>query len=264
MKSFLASLTLSLLCCASPLAAQNKDFKHKADSINRLPLKEAFLVAVDSVGEYMCEEFLTSADVHHGVLLAKTKGVDATILGRFYFDANGRLRKTVHRWLDGGDLADIVYYDANGNLVYALYNYGSDNNGMVYTNNGKACIAENCAPKDEVLGSVLSQLDMTTEEVCRNNRLELSCPSGCREVDFAELKMGDTAFLLTDTIYANPEGTKVVKANTAEDFQPYFGCVVIINSIKDGWCELGRWTFDAPIGYVRADCLEKIFSDIIR
>lgn len=262
MKPYLAFFIL-FLCASCSLAAQNKGFKHEADSINRLPLKEAFLVAVDSVGEYICEEFLTPADIHHGVLLAKTKGVNATVLGRFYFDANGRLRKTVHRWLDGGDLADVVYYDTKGHLVHALYNYGSDNNGMVYINNGKACIAENCAPKDERKGDALSQLDMTTEEVGSNNKLELSCPSGCRQVDFAELRIGDSAFLLTDTIYTNSEGTKIAEAGTAGDFQPYFGCVVTISSIKDGWCELKRWTFDAPLGYVRADCLEKIFSDAI-
>ena len=54
--------------------SQNRDIlQHEIDSINKMPLRIAYLTLIDNMGEYVNEEFLDLENMYHYVLVGEKK-----------------------------------------------------------------------------------------------------------------------------------------------------------------------------------------------
>ena len=101
--------------------SQNRDIlQHEIDSINKMPLRIAYLTLIDNMGEYVNEEFLDFENMYHYVLVGEKKN-DMNILSTIYFDDQNNIRKIIESWPDGGYLKKIIYYNNKEKPIYMIY-----------------------------------------------------------------------------------------------------------------------------------------------
>ena len=100
--------------------SQNRDIlQHEIDSINKMPLRIAYLTLIDNMGEYVNEEFLDLENMYHYVLVGEKKN-DMNILSTIYFDDQNNIRKIIESWPDGGYLKKIIYYNNKEKPIYMM------------------------------------------------------------------------------------------------------------------------------------------------
>lgn len=87
--------------------SQNRDvFQREVDSINKMPLRIAYLIPIDSLGRCVNEEFLDSENMYHYALVGEINS-DMNILSTIYFDNQNNIRKIIESWPDGGYLKKL-------------------------------------------------------------------------------------------------------------------------------------------------------------
>ena len=80
-------------------------------------------------GQYMNDEVISEDMYHHCEVVANVNPNQAHALAILYFDKAGKVRKSIEWWSDGGDLRNVSYYNNQGNVIYAIYNYYDNNCG---------------------------------------------------------------------------------------------------------------------------------------
>ena len=118
-------IILYVLFLLSPyIFAQNykETIQTEIDAINKMPLRIAYLVPLDSLGKVIEDEYMEFDQIHSYKILDDGQIKNANILFTMYFDSDNNIRKVFKRWADGGALHSIAYYDSNGRLIYGVYN----------------------------------------------------------------------------------------------------------------------------------------------
>ena len=128
-------IILYILFLLSPFAfAQNykETIQTEIDAINKMPLRIAYLVPLDSLGKVIEDEYMEFDQIHSYKILDDGHIKNANILITMYFDSDNNIRKVFKRWADGGALHSIAYYNSNGRLIYGVYNRGDETHGKLY------------------------------------------------------------------------------------------------------------------------------------
>ena len=231
---------------------------NRVEAINKMQLKIAYLVPVDSLGKYMYEEFIGPDMCDHSSVIAAIDYRQVTSFATLYYDADGRVRKTIKWYSDGGDLNNVVYYDEQGNILYAVYAGTSEKYGKLYSCNSQIHIDHSFSELDFREGFHI-WINMTTENLANVYKSDLKMPENCKSVMFSSIKVGDRAFLCTNRAYISPNGRLINKDDNMAG--AYFGGRVVIDDIKGDWCKV-RYTLitesDETVGYVRVEDLEMI------
>ena len=100
MKIFIWVL-FQLLFISIGLSQNCNVFQREVDSINKMPLRIAYLTLIDSLGRCVNEEFLDFENMYHYALVGEIDS-DMNILATIYFDNQNNIRKTIETWPDGG------------------------------------------------------------------------------------------------------------------------------------------------------------------
>lgn len=252
----LVILTLLFSVSFVPVFAQTSGYpecRNQIEAINKMPLQVAYLVPVDSLGQYMFMELMTPEMCDHCEVVADISGEQFTCFATLYFDNEGKLRKTIKQWADGGDLNNIVYYDKQGNIIYAVFATGTDEYGKLYSYNSQIYVDYSYSKPFFHNGFHL-WINMTTEDLTTVYKVKLDLPRNCKSIIFTPVKVGDRVLLSTNKVYVSPNGNLI-----SEDYN-YFGRYVIVNKIKGDWCMVKGIISAAgeSIGYIPADDLEII------
>lgn len=103
--------------------AQNykETIQTEIDAINKMPLRIAYLVPLDSLGKVIEDEYMEFDQIHSYKILDDGHIKNANILITMYFDSDNNIRKVFKRWADGGALHSIAYYNSNGRLIYGVF-----------------------------------------------------------------------------------------------------------------------------------------------
>lgn len=251
----ICSLLLTILSsCVSADADVYKQCKEQVKEINEMRLYRTYLVPVDSLGEYVYEETVFSGMYDRCVLIASREHKQVCVFATLYFDETGKVRKSVQYRPDGGDLNHVAYYDERGTIVYAVYANGKDNFGRLYSQDSRLYV-EHSFSSSWLDNTFLSAISMTTAELATNGKVDLQMPERCKPITFQSIRKGNMAFLCANNVYAVP-GEAISETKDESVPQAWFGRMVYVDSIADGWCRLKVPTFDAPLGYAPIDSLE--------
>lgn len=249
------SLLLMLLSsCVSTKADAYKECKEQVKAINEMRLYRTYLVPVDSLGEYVYRETVFSGMYDRCILIANQEDKQVCIFATLYFDETGKVRKSVQYRSDGGDLNHVAYYDERGTIVYAVYANVKDDFGRLYSQNSRLYI-EHSFSESWLDNTFLSAISMTTAELAANGKVDLQMPERCKSITFQSIQKGNVAFLCANNVYAVPGGA-ISEPKDENVPQAWFGRMVYVDSVADGWCRLKVPTFDAPLGYASVDSLE--------
>lgn len=259
MRTILLTLLLSVVAISA--FAQTNTYPEctsQVEAINKMPLRIAYLVPVDSLGKYMYLEFAAPSMCDHSDVVADIDYRQVTSFATLYYDEKGRVRKTIKWYSDGGDLNNVVYYDEQGNILYAVYASTSEKYGKLYSCNSQIHINHSFSELDFREGFHI-WINMTTENLANVYKSDLKMPENCKSVTFLPIKIGDLAFLCTNRAYISPNGRLINKDDNMAG--AYFGGRVVIDDIKGDWCKV-RYTLitesDETVGYVRVEDLEII------
>ena len=254
-------LTLLLSVAAISSFAQTITYREctsQVEAINKMPLRMAHLVPVDSLGKYMYLEFAAPSLCDHSDVTADIDYRQATSFATLFYDEKGRVRKTIKWCSDGGDLNNVVYYDEQGNILYAVYASTSEKYGKLYSCNSQIHIDHSFSELDFREGFHL-WINMTTENLASVYKADLKMPENGKSVTFSPVKAGDRAFLCTNRAYISPNGRLINEDDRMAG--TYFGRRVVIEEMKGDWCKV-RYSivtdFDETVGYVRVEDLEII------
>ena len=159
MRTILLTLLLSVVAISA--FAQTNTYPEctsQVEAINKMPLRIAYLVPVDSLGKYMYLEFAAPSMCDHSDVVADIDYRQVTSFATLYYDEKGRVRKTIKWYSDGGDLNNVVYYDEQGNILYAVYASTSEKYGKLYSCNSQIHInhsfSELTSEKDFIFGLI--------------------------------------------------------------------------------------------------------------
>lgn len=97
-------IILYILFLLSPFAfAQNykETIQTEIDAINKMPLRIAYLVPLDSLGKVIEDEYMEFDQIHSYKILDDGHIKNANILITMYFDSDNNIRKVFKRWLTG-------------------------------------------------------------------------------------------------------------------------------------------------------------------
>lgn len=92
-------LTLLLSVAAISAFAQTNTYPEctsQVEAINKMPLRMAYLVPVDSLGKYMYLEFAAPSMCDHSDVVADIDYRQVTSFATLYYDEKGRVRKTIN------------------------------------------------------------------------------------------------------------------------------------------------------------------------
>lgn len=245
-----------LLSCASCISVKTEldsQYKEQVKAINKMSLYVAYLIPVDSLGQYMYEEVISDDMYDHCELAAKINNDRVCILGTLYFDDRGKVRKIIQWWSDGGDLHNVTYYNEQGNVIYAVYAYDNHNYGRLYTVGSKIYIEHSFSQSLYDYKSTFPDLSTTTENLAATYKVQLQMPDNCNNVSFMPVQKGDWVFLCTENIYATPKG-EIIRNENENISTAWFGKLARIDSVSNGWCKVTQ-RFD-NLGYVAADSIE--------
>lgn len=142
------------------------------------------------------------------------------------------------------------YYDEQGNLIYAVYDYYDNNCGKLYITDSKRYIEHPFSQSDYSCKKPTSALK--TSELASQYKVHLQMPDNCNTVSFMPIKKGDYAFLCTNRVYSIPK-KDMVKSDEAQ-----WGRLILVDSIANDWCCVRIPTYKNPLGYVPIDCIELI------
>ncbi len=241
---------MALTACTSARFGVPVQNMRQVGDINSMDLYEAFVVPVDNKGGYVCEEIVLPGMYDHSELLTDTVGKKVSILATVYFDDNGRLRKYIQRWSDGGSLNNVTYFDERGYIVYSLYANGSDDYGKVYNRNSKIRL-EHTYTESQLYNDFLSTVRMSAFELADAYKFDLLMPDCCRLVNFSHIEKGDWAFVQSRHVYTAPN-----KSAVEDSVQIGFGNEVYIDSIAGRWCTIKTPAIDTLTRYVPINCIE--------
>lgn len=231
-----------------------KPCREQVEAINKMHLYRTYLVPVDSLGKYVYEETIFPEMYDHCELIADKEHKKVCILATIYFDIDGRVRKSIQHWADGGNLNNVTYYDEQGTIVYAIYVNGENDYGRLYSLKSKIYI-EHSFSGYSLDNTFLSTISMTTKNLATAGKVNLQIPDECKSISFEPIQKGRFAFLCANNVYTAPNGS-VVKKEDENMLQACFGRMVYIDSVVNGWCRLKVPTFDKPMGYAPMDSLE--------
>lgn len=260
MRTILLTLLLSIAAISAFAQTTNTypECTSQVEAINKMPLRVAHLVPVDSLGKYMYLEFGAPSMCDHSDVIADIDYREVTSFATLYYDEKGRVRKTVKWWSDGGGLNNVVYYDEQGNILYAVYASASEKYGKLYSCNSQIHIDHSFSELDFNEGFHL-WINMTTENLASVYKSDLKMPEGCKSVTFSHINTGDHAFLCSNRAYISPNGRLISEDDHMAS--AYFGKSVVIDEMKGDWCKVRSsivTEFDETIGYVRIEDLEII------
>ncbi|MDY3068244.1 MAG: hypothetical protein SOR57_01010 [Parabacteroides sp.] len=91
----------------------NEAIQTEIDAINGMPLWIAYLVPLDSSGKVINDEYMEFNQIHSYKILDDAQIKNANILFTMYYDRENKIRKVFKRWVDGGTLHSIAYYNSN-------------------------------------------------------------------------------------------------------------------------------------------------------
>lgn len=97
-------IILYVLFLLSPyIFAQNykETIQTEIDAINKMPLRIAYLVPLDSLGKVIEDEYMEFDQIHSYKILDDGQIKNANILFTMYFDSDNNIRKVFKRWADG-------------------------------------------------------------------------------------------------------------------------------------------------------------------
>lgn len=243
------------LSCTPTQTKVYKQCKEQVETINRMRLYATYLVPVDSLGQYMNDEVISEDMYHHCEVVANVNPNQAHVLAILYFDKAGKVRKSIEWWSDGGDLRNVSYYNNQGNVIYAIYNYYDNNCGKLYINDSKHYIEYPFSQPDNKHKNIFPALNIS--ELVSEYKVHLQMPINCNTVSFKSIQEGDKAFLCTENIYATPKGTNIKNENASVT---WFGKLIRIDSIVNDWCRVTE-LLGNPIGYVQVDSIELFQRD---
>ena len=243
------------LSCTPTQTKIYEQCKEQVETINRMHLYATYLVPVDSLGQYMNDEVISEDMYHHCEVVANVNPNQAHALAILYFDKAGKVRKSIEWWSDGGDLRNVSYYNNQGNVIYAIYNYYDNNCGKLYINDSKHYIEYPFSQPDNKHKNIFPALNIN--ELVSEYKVHLQMPINCNTVSFKSIQEGDKAFLCTENIYATPKGTNIKNENASVT---WFGKLIRIDSIANDWCRVTE-LLGNPIGYVQVDSIELFQRD---
>lgn len=255
MKPFILTLLFSLLLSCISAQSYQRDCKTKVDIIDRMPLRVVYPVPIDTLGRVVNEGFLTLELSTHCELLAEIpKNVRAVAL--YYLDGEGRLRKVIQSFADGGGLNYIAYYDEQGELIYAIFGGVYDGYGEVFAHNSLFYLEHRSSSLDNFQFNFV--FEATTHKLLSEYKIKWQVPDGCKIVHFTSLEKGDHVFLCTNELYSSPNGRLL---NPCEgEICVDFGHRLIVSSIENDWCRL-EGMFGESVGYVRIDHVKAIKTE---
>ena len=176
MRTILLTLLLSVVAISA--FAQTNTYPEctsQVEAINKMPLRIAYLVPVDSLGKYMYLEFAAPSMCDHSDVVADIDYRQVTSFATLYYDEKGRVRKTIKWYSDGGDLNNVVYYDEQGNILYAVYASTSEKYGKLYSCNSQIHINHSFSELDFREGFHI-WINMTTENLANVYKSDLKMP----------------------------------------------------------------------------------------
>lgn len=247
-------LVLLLSACGTVTRLDSfKQCKVSVDSINSMKLYEAYLVPVDRQGKYVYEEFLLPEMYDHCELVSSNAMTQASVIMQIYFDAEGRVRKCMNRWADGGSLNSIAYYGEDGALIYSAFANGCKDYGRVFAHGGRMRV-EHTYSKDWLRNDFLTAVYMSTDELAHHFDIELKMPDNCRGITFSPIQCGEWAFISAGNVYGSPHRKDVRQFD--ESLEIGFGREVRIDSIARRWCRIKVPAMDSLTLYVPIDSVE--------
>lgn len=255
-KNVFLGMMLVLFLSACTTATRLNSFRQcdfLVDSINSMKLYEAYLVPVDRQGKYVYEEFLLPEMYDHCELVSSNDMIQASVIMQIYFDKEGRVRKCMNRWADGGSLNSIAYYSEDGSLIYSAFANGCKDYGRVFARNGRMQV-EHTYSKDWLRNDFLTAVYLSTGELAHNFDIELKMPDNCRGITFSPVQCGEWAFISSAHVYDAPHRKAVRQFD--ESLEIGFGREVRIDSIAKQWCRIKVPALDSLTLYVPIDSLE--------
>lgn len=232
--------------------SQNRDIlQHEIDSINKMPLRIAYLTLIDNMGEYVNEEFLDFENMYHYVLVGEKKN-DMNILSTIYFDDQNNIRKIIESWPDGGYLKKIIYYNNKEKPIYMIYCKDAEFYGRIYYDVYN--YTEKGVPKCCYDNFKQSYLEYSINEIKKNSSVFLQKHFHAPRINF-KINSGDRGFLCCPYIYKSVNGDSTQVG--ADSIEVSFGMPIIINSIINDWCKISS-VFNTFIGYIPITDIEII------
>ena len=249
-------IILYILFLLSPFTfAQNykETIQTEIDAINKMTLRIAYLVPLDSLGKVIEDEYMEFDQIHSYKILDDGQIKNANILITMYFDSDNNIRKVFKRWADGGALHSIAYYDSNGRLIYGVYNRGDETHGKLYADTPGFHI-EHFPEKNECNDCFEAYLFLSTKCMEAQYNIILQSPPNAKRTIFTP-QVGNSAILCSSYIYSLPNGEKTTKGE--DGIAVNFGMPVVISNLTNDWCKINS-IFNAPIGYIPIQDIEII------
>lgn len=257
MKRIITYLWCIFICFISTACAQKKSeiyrqCKEQVEAINKMCLHKAYIVPVDSLGQYMNDEVISDDMYDHCEVVANIIPHQVHTFAILYFDTTGKLPKSIEWWSDGGDLRTLSYYDEQGNLIYSVYNFYDNNCGRLYITGSKKYIEHPFSQADNSQGNHRLAIlpTLKTTEFASQYKAHLQMPDSCSTESFVPIRKGNKAYLCTNRIYTTPQ-KDITKS---EEIQ--WGQFILIDSVVNGWCGVRIPTHETLIGYVPIDSIE--------
>ena len=104
--------------------AQNykETIQTEIDAINKMPLRIAYLVPLDSLGKVIEDEYMEFDQIHSYKILDDGHIKNANILITMYFDSDNNIRKVFKRWADGGSRIYTRFHNRRHKNTLQLHN----------------------------------------------------------------------------------------------------------------------------------------------
>ena len=254
----ITNLFCLFICLTSTVYAQKKpeDYrqcKEQVEAINKMCLHKAYIVPVDSLGQYINDEVISNDIYDHCEVVASINPNQVHTLAIIYFDATRKLRKSIEWWSDGGDLRAVSYYDEQGNLIYAAYNYYDNGCGRLYIVGTKRYIEPYFRQTDIALKDRQYEEfpTMTTTEFATWYKTHLQMPDNCNTGSFIPISKGAKGYLCANKIYTTPHKDRA----KSEEVQQW-GEFILIDSVLNGWYAVRSPIHETLTGYVPIDSIE--------
>lgn len=223
------------------------------DAINKMPLRIAYLVPLDSLGKVIEDEYMDFDQIHSYIIFDDGQIKNANILFTMYFDSDNKIRKVFKRWADGGALHSIAYYDSNGRLIYGVYNKGDETHGKLYADIAGFHLEQ--YPEDIERNDCFEPyLFLSTKCIEAQYNIILQSPPDAKRTNFMS-EVGDSAILCSSYIYSLPGGEKTTEGE--DGIAVSFGMPVVISKLVNDWCRINS-IFNAHIGYIPIQDIEII------
>lgn len=249
-------IILYILFLLSPYTfAQNykETIKTEIDAINKMTLRIAYLVPLDSLGKVIENEYMEFDQIHSYKILDDDQIKNANILFTMYFDSDNKIRKVFKRWADEGALHSMAYYDSNGRLIYGVYSKGYETHGKLYAD-APGFHIEHFPEENECSDCFEAYLFLSTKCIEAQYNVKLQSPPNAKRTNFMP-QVGDSAILCSPYIYSLPDGEKITEGE--DGIAVSFGMPIVISKLVNDWCRINS-IFNAHIGYIPIQDIEII------